>query len=165
MPKLGGRVHIAETRRHYKGKEYTTTLLRRSYREGGKVKNETVGNLSHLEAWMIDGLRAMLAGRRLADLDEEFEIVRSLPHGPVAAVLFDVVPRGIAATVMGAYVFFIHIAGDAIALPVVGALSDRFGLRPALLSLPMVGLLGGVVLLFALFTVRGDMDRVRPQPA
>jgi len=44
MPKRGGRVHVAETRRHYKGKEYTTTLLRRSYREGGKVKNETVGN-------------------------------------------------------------------------------------------------------------------------
>jgi MFS family permease len=86
-------------------------------------------------------------------------------NGPVAAVLFDVVPRGIAATVMGAYVFFIHIAGDAIALPVVGALSDRFGLRPALLSLPMVGLLGGVVLLFALFTVRHDMARVRSQPA
>lgn len=82
-------------------------------------------------------------------------------NGPVAAVLFDVVPREIAATVMGAYVFFIHIAGDAIALPVVGALSDRFGLRPALLSLPMVGLLGGVVLLFALFTVGRDMGRLR----
>jgi hypothetical protein len=87
MPKRGGRVHIAETRRHYKGKEYATTLLRRSYREGGKVKNETVGNLSHLEQWMIDGLRAMLAGRRLVDLDEEFEIARSLPHGHVGAVL------------------------------------------------------------------------------
>jgi hypothetical protein len=36
---------------------------------------------------MIDGLRAMLAGRRLVDLDREFEIVRSLPHGHVAAVL------------------------------------------------------------------------------
>ena len=82
-------------------------------------------------------------------------------NGPVAAVLFDVVPRGIAATVMGAYVFFIHIAGDAVALPVVGALSDRFGLRPALLSLPMVGLLGGVILLFSLFTVSRDMARIR----
>ena len=86
-------------------------------------------------------------------------------NGPVAAVLFDVVPRRIAATVMGAYVFFIHIAGDAIALPVVGALSDRFGLRPALLALPMVGLLGGVVLLFAVFTVARDMARVREQAA
>jgi len=87
MPKRGGKVHIAETRRHYKGTEYKTTLLRRSYREGGQVKNETVGNLSHLEDWMIDGLRAMLAGRRLVDLDEEFEILRSLPHGHVSAVL------------------------------------------------------------------------------
>jgi MFS transporter, Spinster family, sphingosine-1-phosphate transporter len=81
-------------------------------------------------------------------------------NGPVAAALFDVVPREIAATVMGAYVFFIHIAGDAIALPVIGALSDRVGIRSALLALPLVGLLGGVVLLFALFTVRRDMERV-----
>lgn len=82
-------------------------------------------------------------------------------NGPAAAALFDVVPRPIAATVMGVYVFFIHIAGDAIALPVIGALSDRFGIRPALLGLPMIGLLGGVVLLFALFTVKEDMARVR----
>ena len=87
MAKRGGKVHVATTRRHYNGKEYKTTLLRRSYREGGKVRNETVGNLSHLEEWMIDGLRAMLAGRRLVDLDEEFEIARSLPHGHVATVL------------------------------------------------------------------------------
>jgi len=87
VAKRGGKVHVATTRRHYNGKEYKTTLLRRSYREGGKVRNETVGNLSHLEEWMIDGLRAMLAGRRLVDLDEEFEIARSLPHGHVATVL------------------------------------------------------------------------------
>lgn len=82
-------------------------------------------------------------------------------NGPVAAVLFDVVPRGVAATVMGAYVFFIHIAGDAIALPAIGALSDQIGLRAALLTCPLIGLLGGVVLLFALFTVRTDMERVK----
>ena len=87
MAKRGGKVHIAVARRHYKGAEYKTTLLRRSYRENGKVKNETVGNLSHLEEWMIDGLRAILSGRRLIDLDDDFEIVRSLPHGHVAAVL------------------------------------------------------------------------------
>jgi hypothetical protein len=87
VPRRGGKVHIATTRRHYKGTEYTTTLLRRSYREGGKVKNETLGNLSHLPGEVIDGLRAMLAGRRLVDLDSDFEILRSLPHGHVAAVL------------------------------------------------------------------------------
>ena len=87
MAKRGGKVHVAVTRRHYKGTEYKTTLLRRSYREDGRVRNETVGNLSHLEEWMIDGLRAMLAGRRLLDLDEQFEILRSLPHGHVALLL------------------------------------------------------------------------------
>ncbi len=82
-------------------------------------------------------------------------------NGPIAAVLFDVVPRGIGATVMGAYVFFIHIAGDAVALPVVGFLSDRYGLRVALMTLPAVGLLGGALLLLAVPTVGRDMARVR----
>ena len=87
MAKREGPVHVAVTRRHYKGKTYETVLLRRSYREGGKVRNETVGNLSHLPASVIEGIRAMLAGRRLVDLEEAFEIERSLPHGHVAAVL------------------------------------------------------------------------------
>jgi predicted MFS family arabinose efflux permease len=82
-------------------------------------------------------------------------------NGPVAAVLFDVVPRNVAATVMGAYVFFIHIAGDAVALPVVGFLSDRYGLRAAMLALPAVGLGGGLILLISVRTVARDMARVR----
>ncbi len=87
MAKRKGAVHVSTTRRHYKGRTYETTLLRRSYREGGRVRNETVGNLSHLPAHVIDGIRAMLAGRELVDLDESFEIERSLAHGHVAAVL------------------------------------------------------------------------------
>jgi len=78
---------VSVTRRHYKGKTYETVLLRRSYREGGKVKNETVGNLSHLPAHVIEGIRAMLAGRELVDVDEQFRIERSLPHGHVGAVV------------------------------------------------------------------------------
>ena len=62
-------MHVATTRRHYKGKEYESTLLRRSYREEGKVRNETVGNLSHLPGEVIDAIRAMLAGKALVDLD------------------------------------------------------------------------------------------------
>ena len=80
-------MHVATTRRHYKGKVYESHLLRRSYREDGKVKNETVGNLSHLPIEVIDAIRAMLAGRRLVDLDTDLRIERSLPHGHVAAVL------------------------------------------------------------------------------
>jgi Transposase DDE domain len=66
---------------------YTSYLLRRSYREGGKVKHENLGNLSHLPLEVIDAIRAMLQGRRLVDLDAGFEVERSLPHGHVAAVL------------------------------------------------------------------------------
>jgi hypothetical protein len=68
---------------------YTSHLLRRSYREGGKVRHENLGNLSHLPIEIIEAIRAMLAGRRLVDLDEakDFQIERSLGHGHVAAVL------------------------------------------------------------------------------
>jgi hypothetical protein len=87
VPAREGKVHVATTRRHYKGTVYESHLLRRSYRENGKVKNETVGNLSHLPIEIIDAIRTMLAGRRLVDLGTDFRIERSLPHGHVAAVL------------------------------------------------------------------------------
>ncbi len=66
---------------------YTSYLLRRSYREGGKVRHENLGNLSHLPLPVIEAIRKMLQGRVLVDLDESFEVERSLPHGHVAAVL------------------------------------------------------------------------------
>jgi hypothetical protein len=78
---------VATTRRHYKGKVYETTLLRRSYREGGKVKHETVGNLSHLPSETIELIRRSLRGERLVAAGERLRIERSLPHGQVAAVL------------------------------------------------------------------------------
>lgn len=81
-------------------------------------------------------------------------------NGPMTAVIFDVVPPRISATVAGAYLLFIHLAGDAIALPLVGTLSDRFGLDQAILLLPAVVIVGGVVALFATRTVRQDMSRV-----
>ena len=88
MAKRGGSAHVATIKTKGKdGAVYTSHLLRRSYREGGKVRHENLGNLSHLPVEIIDVIRAMLAGRRLVDLDEDFEIERSLPHGHVAAVL------------------------------------------------------------------------------
>ncbi|HEU4699058.1 MAG TPA: MFS transporter [Gemmatimonadales bacterium] len=80
-------------------------------------------------------------------------------NGPIGAAIFDVVPARISATVMGAYLLFIHVAGDAIAFPLVGALSDRFGLDRAILLLPAVSILGGVVILGALRTLGRDMAR------
>jgi Transposase DDE domain len=88
MAKRGGSAHVATIKTKGKdGAVYTSQLLRRSYREGGKVRHENLGNLSHLPVEIIDVIRAMLAGRRLVDLDKDFEIERSLPHGHVGAVL------------------------------------------------------------------------------
>src|SRR5437763_8144297 len=82
-------------------------------------------------------------------------------NGPLSAVILDVVPPAVRASVIGAYLLFSHLAGDAIAPPLVGYLSDRFGLRPAMLLLPSVGAVGGLVILIALTTVGKDMQRVR----
>jgi hypothetical protein len=82
-----GSVHVATTKRFYKGKVYESHLLRRSFREGGKVKHETVGNLSHLPANVIDVVRRALRGDALIAADDALECVRSRPHGHVMAVL------------------------------------------------------------------------------
>ncbi len=81
-------------------------------------------------------------------------------NGPLTAVIFDVVPARVGATVAGAYLLFIHLAGDAIAFPLVGALSDRFGIDRAVFVLPSMALLGGLVVLGAIRTVGADMRRV-----
>ena len=88
MPSRNGAVHVATTVRRYKGKTYQTHLLRRTYREDGKVKHQTLGNLSHLPSDLIDVIRRrLLGGQPLLVGEGNFEILRSLPHGHVAAVL------------------------------------------------------------------------------
>jgi len=84
-------VHVTTQRRHYVGKDgvervYETHLLRRSFREDGKVRNETVANLSHLPDAAITAVRSVLAGRDLVDAASVVSINRSVPHGHVAAV-------------------------------------------------------------------------------
>ena len=80
-------VHVATITRTHNGKTYQTHLLRRTYREGGKVKHETLGNLSDLPLDAIDYIRKRLRGEPPLDADGGFEITRSLPHGHVVAVL------------------------------------------------------------------------------
>jgi transposase len=87
MAKRGGAVHVVTTRRRYKGREYATHLLRRSYREGDKVKNETLGNLSHLPEHIIELVRRSLRGEAFAPANERLEIVASKAHGDVDAVM------------------------------------------------------------------------------
>ena len=87
MSSRGGAAHVATTRRIYKGRVYETHLLRRSFRQDGKVRSETLGNLSHLPAEVIDIVRRSLRGESFSSSSESFEIIRSLPHGHIAAVL------------------------------------------------------------------------------
>ena len=88
VPRRGGRAHVATIKTKGKnGARYTSYLLRRSYREGGRVRHENLGNLSHLPIEIIEAIREMLAGRVLVNLEEQFEIESSLGHGHVAAVL------------------------------------------------------------------------------
>ena len=67
-------------------REYSSAYLRRSYREGKRVRNETVANLSALPEHVIDWIDAGLKGAQLVAAGREFTIARSLPHGHVAAV-------------------------------------------------------------------------------
>jgi hypothetical protein len=63
-------------------------LLRESYRDGGKIKKRTIANLSDWPSEIVEGLRTLLKGGKVAPAEQETIIVRrSLPHGHVAAVL------------------------------------------------------------------------------
>jgi transposase len=87
MPSRTGAVHVATTKRVYKGKTYVTHLLRRSIRKGKTVTHETLGNLSHLPDHLIDLIRRSLKGETFVPAADAVRITRSLPHGHVEAVL------------------------------------------------------------------------------
>ena len=86
MPARTGTAHVVTTTRKYKDRVYHTHLLRRSYREGGVVKNETLGNLSHLPDDLIEIIRRSLQGESFVPVGQAFEISASRPHGHVQAV-------------------------------------------------------------------------------
>lgn len=62
-------------------------LLREGWREGGKIKKRTLANLTSWPAQKIEALRRVLKNEALVSPNEDFDIVRSLPHGHVEAVL------------------------------------------------------------------------------
>ena len=62
-------------------------LLRQSYRQDGKVRKRTLANLTHWPTEVVEGLRQLLKGGTVGRAGADFEIVRSLPHGHVAATL------------------------------------------------------------------------------
>ena len=65
-----------------------TILLRESYREGKKIRKRTLANLTKWPKAIVDGLRILLRGGTAVEkLQDSFDVVRSLPHGHVTAVL------------------------------------------------------------------------------
>ena len=87
-----GKVHVVRVSKtgyvdkQGRRRDYSSAYLRRTYREAGKVKNETVANLSALPDRVIDLIDAGLKGQQLVPAGEAVTITRSLPHGHAAAV-------------------------------------------------------------------------------
>ncbi|MGO8767962.1 IS1634 family transposase [Mycobacterium sp.] len=91
MPRQQHRVHVVRVSKTHVDKQgrrrqYASAYLRRTYRDGPAVRNETVANLSMLPPEAVDAIEATLKGQTLVPAGSEFSIVRSLPHGHVAAV-------------------------------------------------------------------------------
>jgi hypothetical protein len=95
-------MHVAKVSKKYvdqAGKErvYDSFLLRRSYRQDGKVKHATVANVSELSNEQLDVLRRTLRGERLVPASAGGQVLRSLPHGDVAAVMVQAKALGLPA--------------------------------------------------------------------
>jgi hypothetical protein len=92
MAGSGGKVHVVRVKKtgyvdkQGRARDYSSAYLRRTYREAGQVKNETVANLSALPDHVIDLIDAGLKGAALVPASEAVAIARSVPHGHVAAV-------------------------------------------------------------------------------
>ncbi len=85
-------MHVARIVRKYTNasgepREYVSHLLRRTYRQDGKIRHETLANVSVLPDTVLDALRAALSGKTVMVADDAVEVSSSLPHGHVAAVL------------------------------------------------------------------------------
>lgn len=86
VPRRSQAVYVARVVRKYKDKEYVSHLLRRSYREDGKVCHETLGNISLLPTATIELIKGSLAGTSYLPAGEAFQTMRSLHRGDAAAV-------------------------------------------------------------------------------
>src|SRR5580693_8653959 len=91
MTRSAGKVHVVRVSKtgyvdkQGRRKDYSSAYLRRTYRDAGKVKNETVANLSALPSHVIDWIDAGLKGQQLVPAAGAVTITGSLPHGHAAA--------------------------------------------------------------------------------
>ena len=88
-------MHVAVVPSRQRSGQYSSVLVRQSYRQDGKVKHRTLANLSKLPAPAVDAVRAILRGEQVGPLADSFEIIRSLPHGNVLAVLGQIQQLGL----------------------------------------------------------------------
>jgi hypothetical protein len=92
MTRITGKVHVVRVSKtgyvdkQGRRKDYSSAYLRRTFRDGGTVKNETVANLSALPDHVIDLIDAGLKGQQLVPAAGAVTITRSVPHGHAAAV-------------------------------------------------------------------------------
>jgi len=89
------RVRKSHTDKHGQQRDYQSAYLRRTFRENGKVRNETVANLSSLPADVVDWVEAGLKGQSLVPADQAATVTRSIPHGHVAAAWAQAVALGL----------------------------------------------------------------------
>ena len=80
------RIKSSHTDKSGRRREYESAYLRRTYRDGGKVKHETLANLSGLGEQAVASIEAALKGTPLVPASQAMQITRSVPHGHVAAV-------------------------------------------------------------------------------
>ena len=80
-------VHVAKVTTTIKGVTSTSYFLRRTFRQDGKVRHETLGNLSDLPVHVLDLISRSLKGETFVPAADAFHITRSLPQGHVEAVL------------------------------------------------------------------------------
>ena len=82
------RIKSSHTDKQGRRREYESRLLRRTYRDGGKVRHETLANLTKLPDHVVAAVEAALKGEVLAAAHDApaVTIARSVPHGHVAAV-------------------------------------------------------------------------------
>ena len=102
MAPTTGRVHVVRVRKtgyvdkQGRRRDYESAYLRRTFRAEGRVKNETVANLSALPSHVIDWIDAGLKGEQLVRAEAAVTIERSLPHGHLAAVYAQAKALGLA---------------------------------------------------------------------
>jgi len=84
-------MHVARIRSKHTGKdgqhrEYESRLLRRTYRDGDKVRHETIASLAAMPDSMVDAIEAALKGEVLVPAARAaVTVARTVPHGHVAA--------------------------------------------------------------------------------